>query len=64
VLDLFSSRAVAVTAELNKLAQEYEVSHGRAPSRRTLWLLHQQAGQNTRQRVHVAEQCTQDRLYA
>jgi conjugative relaxase-like TrwC/TraI family protein len=48
VMDLFSSRAVAVTGELNKLAQEYQDKHGRPPSRRTLWLLHQQAGQNTR----------------
>jgi AAA domain/TrwC relaxase len=48
VLDLFSSRAVAVTGELKRLAREYEDKHGKPPSRRTLWLLHQQAGQNTR----------------
>ena len=48
VMDLFSSRAVAVTGELDRLAAEYEAVHGRPPSRRTLWLLHQQAGQNTR----------------
>jgi conjugative relaxase-like TrwC/TraI family protein len=48
VMDLFSSRAVAVTGELDRLAREYETVHGRPPSRRTLWLLHQQAGQNTR----------------
>ena len=48
MMDLFSSRAAAVTGELKKLAQEYEDRHGRPPSRRTLWLLHQQAGQNTR----------------
>jgi conjugative relaxase-like TrwC/TraI family protein len=48
VMDLFSSRAVAVTGELDRLAREYEAVHGRPPSRRTLWLLHQQAGQNTR----------------
>ena len=48
VMDLFSSRAVAVTGELDKLAREYQAVHGRPPSRRTLWLLHQQAGQNTR----------------
>ena len=48
VMDLFSSRAVAVTGELKRLAQEYESKHGKPPSRRTLWLLHQQAGQNTR----------------
>ncbi|HEX3957467.1 MAG TPA: MobF family relaxase [Trebonia sp.] len=48
VKDLFSSRAVAVTGELDRLACEYLAVHGRPPSRRTLWLLHQQAGQNTR----------------
>jgi TrwC relaxase len=48
VMDLFSSRAVAVTGETARLAREYQRVHGRAPSRRTLWLLHQQAGQNTR----------------
>jgi conjugative relaxase-like TrwC/TraI family protein len=48
VKDLFSSRAVAVTGELDRLAREYEAVHGKPPSRRTLWLLHQQAGQNTR----------------
>jgi hypothetical protein len=48
VKDLFSSRAVAVTGELKRLAAEYEAAHGIPPSRRTLWLLHQQAGQNTR----------------
>jgi TrwC relaxase/AAA domain len=45
VMDLFSSRAVAVTGELDRLAREYQAVHGRPPSRRTLWLLHQQAGQ-------------------
>ena len=48
VKDLFSSRAVAVTDELDRLAREYQAVHGKPPSRRTLWLLHQQAGQNTR----------------
>ena len=48
VMGLFSSRAVAVTGELKRLAQEYESKHGKPPSRRALWLLHQQAGQNTR----------------
>ena len=48
VMDLFSSRAVAVTGELKRLAQEYEGKHGKPPTRRMLWLLHQQAGQNTR----------------
>jgi TrwC relaxase/AAA domain len=48
VKDLFSSRAVAVTGELDRLTQQYQAVHGKPPSRRTLWLLHQQAGQNTR----------------
>jgi conjugative relaxase-like TrwC/TraI family protein len=48
ITDLFSSRAVAVTGELDRLATEYQAVHGKPPSRRTLWLLHQQAGQNTR----------------
>ena len=48
VMDLFSSRAVAVSGELQRLAQEYADKHGKPPTRRTLWLLHQQAGQNTR----------------
>ena len=48
VIDLFSSRSVAVTGETGRLAAEYERVYGRPPSRRTLWLLHQQAGQNTR----------------
>ena len=48
VMDLFSSRSVAVTGELGRLAREYQTVHGKPPSRRTLWLLHQQAGQRTR----------------
>ena len=48
VMDLFSSRAVAVTSETERLARDYEAVHGEPPSRRILWLLHQQAGQRTR----------------
>jgi TrwC relaxase len=48
VMDLFSSRAVAVTGETGRLAREYQAVHGKPPSKRTLWLLHQQAGQRTR----------------
>jgi conjugative relaxase-like TrwC/TraI family protein len=54
VIDLFSSRAVAVTGELDRLAREYQAVHGGPPSRRTLWLLHQQAGQNTRRSKSAA----------
>ena len=57
VIDLFSSRAVAVTGELARLAREYQAVHGRPPSRRTLWLPHQQAGQNTR-RTKAQARCT------
>jgi conjugative relaxase-like TrwC/TraI family protein len=48
VTGLFSSRALAVSSELDRLAREYGAVHGRPPSRRMLWVLHQQAGQNTR----------------
>ena len=48
VMDLFSSRAIAVTGETERLARKYQAVHGKPPSRRTLWLLHQQAGQRTR----------------
>ena len=54
VIDTFSSRSVAITGELKRLADEYEASHGTPPSRRTLWLLHQQAGQNTRRTKNAA----------
>src|ERR1017187_4223406 len=37
VMDLFSSRAVAVTSETGRLAREYQAVHGKPPSRRTLW---------------------------
>jgi conjugative relaxase-like TrwC/TraI family protein len=49
VMDLFSSRAVAVTGELERLAREYQAVHGKPPSRRTLWLLHQQADPHHRE---------------
>ena len=48
VMQRFSSRGVSVSGELTELAAEYERAHGHAPSRRTLWLLHQQAGERTR----------------
>lgn len=49
VMDLFSSRGVAVTEELAKLIETWKQNHnGETPNRRTLWVLHQQAGQNTR----------------
>ena len=48
VMAQFSSRGVSIGPELAKLAAEYERVHGKPPSKRTLWLLHQQAGQRTR----------------
>jgi conjugative relaxase-like TrwC/TraI family protein len=48
VMQRFSSRSVSIGPELAQLAAGYERLHGKPPSRRTLWLLHQQAGQNTR----------------
>ena len=48
VMDLFSSRSRALTPELKALISQYQKMHGRPPSRRTVWLLGQQAAQNTR----------------
>ena len=48
VMDLFSSRSRALTPELKQLIQQYTEKHGKPPSKRTIWLLGQQAAQNTR----------------
>jgi hypothetical protein len=49
VMARFSSRHVAIGAEVAKLAGQWKAAHGgKEPNARTLWLLHQQAGQNTR----------------
>ena len=48
VIDLFSSRARSLTAELKTLTSQYQTVHGRPPSKQTVWLLGQQAAQNTR----------------
>ena len=48
VMDLFSSRSRALTPELKALIGQYEKTHGKPPSKRTIWLLGQQAAQNTR----------------
>jgi conjugative relaxase-like TrwC/TraI family protein len=48
VMDLFSSRSRALTPELKALIGQYQTAHGKAPSKRTIWLLGQQAAQNTR----------------
>ena len=48
VMHLFSSRSRALTPELKALIGQYQKTHGRPPSKRTIWLLGQQAAQNTR----------------
>src|SRR5579875_645087 len=48
VMDLFSSRARALTPELQAMIGQYTREHGKPPSKRTIWLLGQQAAQNTR----------------
>ena len=48
VMDTFSSRSRALTPELKALIGQYQKAHGKPPSRRTIWLLGQQAAQNTR----------------
>jgi TrwC relaxase/AAA domain len=48
VMDLFSSRSRALTPELKTLISQYQSTHGRPPSKRTIWLLGQQAAQNPR----------------
>jgi len=48
VMDLFSSRSRALTPELEALIGQYQRAHGKPPSKRTIWLLGQQAAQNTR----------------
>ena len=42
VMDLFSSRSRALTPELRALIGQYHKIHGKAPSKRTIWLLGQQ----------------------
>ena len=48
VMDLFSSRSRALTPELKQMIRQYTEKHGKPPSKRTVWLLGQQAAQNTR----------------
>jgi conjugative relaxase-like TrwC/TraI family protein len=57
VMDLFSSRSRALTPELKALIGQYQKTHGKAPSKRTIWLLGQQAAQNTR-RTKAQARCT------
>ena len=48
VMDTFSSRSRALTPELQALIGQYQKTHGKQPSKRTIWLLGQQAAQNPR----------------
>ena len=57
VMDLFSSRSRALTPELKALIGQYQKAHGNPPSKRTVWLLGQQAAQNTR-RTKAEARCT------
>jgi conjugative relaxase-like TrwC/TraI family protein len=56
VMDLFSSRSRHLTPELAKLIDQYVRTHGKQPSKRTIWLLGQQAAQNTRRSKARARQ--------
>jgi hypothetical protein len=73
VMKRFSSRGVAVAGKTADLAAQYERVHKHPPSRRTLWLLHQEAGQRTRRskaearrtvggKVRVTEPSEEERL--
>ena len=48
VMDLFSSRKATLGTEVAKLAEAYRRKYGHEPSKRTLWLMGQQAAAATR----------------
>jgi hypothetical protein len=48
VMDLFSSRKATLGTEVAKTAEAYRRKYGHEPSKRTLWLMGQQAGAMTR----------------
>ena len=48
VMDLFSSRKATLSTEVAKLAEAYRRKYGHEPSKRTLWLMGQQAAAMTR----------------
>ena len=48
VMDLFSSRTAALAPEVEKMAAAYERKYGHPPSKRTRWLMDQQAAAMTR----------------
>jgi TrwC relaxase len=65
VMARFSSRAAAIGPELAKLAGQWKAAHGgKEPSARTLWLLHQQAGQKTRRTKAQARRTVAGRVGA
>ena len=48
VMDLFSSRTAALRPEVEKMAAAYQRKYGHPPSKRTRWLMDQQAAAMTR----------------
>ena len=48
VMDLFSARKAALGPEVAKMAEAYRRKYGHEPSKRTLWLMGQQATAMTR----------------
>ena len=48
VMDLFSSRTAGLTPELERMVAAYERKYGHPPSKRTRWLMDQQAAAMTR----------------
>ena len=48
VMDLFSSRKATLSTEVAKMAEAYRRKYGHEPSKRTLWLMGQQAAAMTR----------------
>ena len=48
VMDLFSSRTAALSPELDAMVAAYERKYGHPPSKRTRWLMDQQAADKTR----------------
>jgi conjugative relaxase-like TrwC/TraI family protein len=56
VMNLFSSRSRHIGPELAKLIDQYVTAHGKQPSKRTIWLLGQQAAQNSRKPKAKAKQ--------
>ena len=60
----FSSRRTAITPAIQRLADEYTATHGRAPSRRALWSLRQWATLQTRKSKHEVQRTAAEDLAA